>query len=363
MAFAPAVSWQGAGLNQAGSAQLGQMISDYADRQRTLNANAKAADILFKNNPEVQSMIGVMPEEWQNLGARDKVSAIGGAMQAYTTKMQQAKGAAEIADLESQTNERNAMGAYRSQQAQQDEALGPAIAAYVQTPGSADEKMAAAFGTPGVGGRNAERLFGDIQKYLQVRDTGRELGAPNFSEGPYPGTKIISLPGSRQWQLARDPSQAIQAAVDPDTGEPIPNSLLVNGKLVQQKQAAAPKIPDSFNKTMDQVSGTIADAQAVLNDPSADAAAIARNKRNLAAAQSRGKAIVDRHYTTGIFNEDQRNQFYSELGLQAPAAKGASAPTGNGKKLSADEAKKFLDQAGGDKAKARQLAKEAGYTF
>ena len=47
--------------------------------------------------------------------------------------------------------------------------------------------------------------------------------------------------------------------------------------------------------------------------------------------------------------------------LLKPEAKGAAPKTA--KKLDADTARTFLQQAGGDKAKARQLAKDAGYEF
>jgi hypothetical protein len=52
--------------------------------------------------------------------------------------------------------------------------------------------------------------------------------------------------------------------------------------------------------------------------------------------------------------------------LTEPKSQGAAAgaaPTAAEKQLTADQAKQFLKQAGGDRTKARKLAKDAGYSF
>lgn len=58
-----------------------------------------------------------------------------------------------------------------------------------------------------------------------------------------------------------------------------------------------------------------------------------------------------------------RDYWSGQLQGGQPAAPSRPAPTGQGKTLSREKAADFLKQAGGDKDKARRLAREAGYTF
>lgn len=143
----------------------------------------------------------------------------------------------------------------------------------------------------------------------------------------------------------------------------------------------AKALPESFNKTMDTIGGDIATAQSNLDqsdkqleqqykgETAADVRA--REQRILTKAQQRGKFTVDRYFTGGYMNADQRDAHYTELGITPPApAAAATAPAGNGNTPPAVQAELAAAQAAIAKGKdpvavkallARKL-KTMGYT-
>jgi hypothetical protein len=78
-----------------------------------------------------------------------------------------------------------------------------------------------------------------------------------------------------------------------------------------------------------------------------------------------------RHATTGTwFSDDQRKQIVQTMKQLGEAKKKALASGGQsqnaeskGGKLTVDEARDYLQKAGGDKVKARQMAKADGRSF
>jgi hypothetical protein len=110
------------------------------------------------------------------------------------------------------------------------------------------------------------------------------------------------------------------------------------------------------------VTADITGAQAILDDATAKPEQKARAQRLLQMGQARGKSVVDRYHTGKYFDDAQRDAHYTELGLK-PAGGTSSASSTKGKALTKEDAAKLLQEAGGDKDKARALARQRGYTF
>src|ERR1044071_4056208 len=88
---------QSLGAGIAGADQSVGNLFDYIaakkerdlDKFKRLAGNAKAADIAFKNNPNLFG--GIAPEQWSTLSARDKVGAFAGAVTSATLAQHQAQ--------------------------------------------------------------------------------------------------------------------------------------------------------------------------------------------------------------------------------------------------------------------------------
>jgi hypothetical protein len=92
-----------------GAAGLEAMSKQFRQRQD----EGKAADYLFKAHPEYLDQLGIHPDEYKTMGSIDKSRAAAAVMQQQTMDANRAK----MADMVSQTNERNSMAGYRDAQA------------------------------------------------------------------------------------------------------------------------------------------------------------------------------------------------------------------------------------------------------
>ncbi len=98
----------GAGLQQAGNA-----IASAIEAHKRVLANAKASELIFDNNPEIQEMYSGTPEQFKALSAQDKASFMQGAIANYHIKqasMQQKEGATNLALKQQQLQDLQTQG-------------------------------------------------------------------------------------------------------------------------------------------------------------------------------------------------------------------------------------------------------------
>jgi len=77
------------GLQNLGQGAAKNIEEHQAEKQRVLD-NAKISDMVFKVNPELLQGLGMPPEDYQSLSARDRTNLAGGVLQAMGYKRGQA---------------------------------------------------------------------------------------------------------------------------------------------------------------------------------------------------------------------------------------------------------------------------------
>jgi hypothetical protein len=112
------------GLQGLGQGAAKNIEEHQAEKQRVLD-NAKISDMVFKVNPELLQSLGMPPEDYQSLSARDRTNLAGGVLQAMGYKRGQADerrkadlAAAQIGSYRASTARSN----YLTQEAQKDAA-------------------------------------------------------------------------------------------------------------------------------------------------------------------------------------------------------------------------------------------------
>lgn len=278
-------------------------------------------------------------------------------------------------DQAAQAEDRRAQAQMRRQNATDDQAAGQFVNNFLTAPGqevgdpemgtgtrppTLEERWAhAAQNTPNFGGRVVPKVIEALSKYSAM-DAPGAAGTPVFREGPFPGTKVAQVPGSKKWQLVTDPNAtSIEQATD-EEGNPIQGVYRMGNHAVvtPAAKAATRPVPESFHRAMDQVTTDITSAQSTLDDETADKDKKARAQRMLKAAQAQGKSIADRYHAAGDIPDELHSQAYQDLGLPAPkpAAK-AAAPAAE---------KRITVQKGGKKyslpASQKAEAVRQGYT-
>lgn len=299
-----------------------------------------------------------------NPGAKDLHTAVKGLgvdqlegiLRAYSIRSAMDQQAARMQDYEAQAM-------MRRQNAIDDQTAGQFVNNFMQAPDQqvGDPEMGegtrpptmqerwnfAAKSTPGFGGRVVPKVVEALTKYGQMADSAAGgVAKPVIGEGPFPGTRIVQVPGTKEWKLVSDPSgQALQPAINPETGEQIPGLFQLGNKPVQVPQPKARPVPESFHKAMDQVSSDYADALGTMQKPDSEfldsttgnplSAAKIKARRTAAAgmlkaAQAKGQALADRYHAAGDIPDEMYQQVYQGLGLAAPMGAPGAAGTPGG---------------------------------
>lgn len=161
---------------------------------------------------------------------------------------------------------------------------------------------------------------------------------------------VVHAPGSHDFKF---PPSEMAAGVDeqgnaaPDQTRSLPDGTVqaYNGKTwVTVLKSKVQTLPESFNKTMDEVTADIAAANSALGDPALDAKKRSTYDRSLKTAQQRGKAVIDRYHTQKLMDDGQRDAHYAELGI-APQSPPATGGKGGKVKVTKDGKQFWLPEA------------------
>jgi hypothetical protein len=88
---ADSIITQSLGAAQQNTNMLVSWLTNFLDQQKQINNAGKSADYYVKANPKALDTMGIHPEEWSNLGAKDKALAVQTMMQTQAQQAQQAK--------------------------------------------------------------------------------------------------------------------------------------------------------------------------------------------------------------------------------------------------------------------------------
>ena len=236
----------------------------------------------------------------------------------------------------------------------------------------------AAAQTPNLRSRDWGGVASMIKNYSEV--VNENGGAdPQFVANTtlVPGQALTGMRGSKQWQALPTGQMGVQL-LDDGNGNQIPVVMGPRGNPQQLRAPTAKSVPESYHKAMDELGTALAETQSNLEMTDDEIKTKASWKgtpegyrkvqaRVLESLQQRTKQTVDRYHSTGFLTDDARDQGYAEAGLTAPAGAAGdakSAAAGSGPKVvSREMAHEFLKRAGGDRNKARALARSEGYQF
>lgn len=307
-----------------------QLAGKTADAFRSqMAASMPAPADTDDSDPKV---MGATDDEWNTLGAADKWAKV----QGYVQGQVQSEVGARISDYAQQAQERAA-------QARATQDTGTFLKHYLTAPSTTS---GATTTDPESGeGIAPERPTTPMERMAYAGsqmpnnwDVGRSMPSilatlprlAGMNGGTLQPMPYTSPNGNSYVQLDRtllpDRTPVDTTNMTPPDGYAYASDGRGGVKTV--KLPAPRPIPDSFNKVMDTATSDIADAQ---NDiSSGDPTKAARAQRTLKAAQMRGKATVDRYFTNGYFDSDQRDAHYSELGISTGGAAPAPAAPGGG---------------------------------
>jgi hypothetical protein len=300
------------------------------DQFKVAKENAKAADLIFKNNPEAARMLAASPEEWDTLGAREKAGRVSSMMKAQGQMELMAQVAEAQAQRKGEAETPAAMALY-AEHAQAAKFMGK------------DFDPTAAWGAVAAKYPEAARSQGFASFARLAQQTGDPLAAQKLA---MEGRRLdiqergIGMEGRRA-DIEERRLRGGLAEADEPTAEWQDKGVKVKGTLSQwearQKEANEPSRR-----------GEIAALQTERQQMQ-DKIAAGDDRYGFANAKSRQNRLqaIDRRL--------------AELGAgTSPAPAGAK---GGGKALDKATAAVILQEAGGDKERARKLARERGYSF
>jgi hypothetical protein len=339
-------------LNQGGLiagdmlSRIGQHIEARADENKRILQAGKAADAFFKAIPEGNRPIPI--EQWEMQSPMDKASAMTGFIGAQHYK----KGQEDLLDALAQRQQREAQTAnagklpgfygdvsrynepgqlpynmpveefnkYALPQGQEQPGLRELTAAAQHTgygldPRTLDDLMRAQVTAAGAKGK---------ETFFKAENFGVGMPVKTPEGTVLPGHRIV-VTGPNTSQMF--PEQAAMPTVytDPTSGQTFFNS----GKGWQHLPMHSEMAPE------DRI-----------------------------AAQAAVKAVLDSPQAMGWAPEKRQAAVEAVLAkFRAPAGRPSPAPAPTGKVLTKEQAAILVQQAGGDKEKARKLAREAGYQF
>jgi hypothetical protein len=312
-----------------------QKFADVAEQYKNKQDMAKSMDYFFKANPNALSEMGIHPEEYKTLGADERIAAGKGFVMAQAQKnvMQQM---AEVGQrLQSHRDERAASQAFgQTVQA----ATAPLM------PGGSD-----AF------------VQSDPTGVLQAATADRPLTMETFARAARANPIAWTAPEARPFVAAAATASPEESTTPTFTEDPVSGFRFVTkGKIVQPSgvnpkmaQAAAAPVPQH-----DEAGNLIGWSQTDLRGHSSFKT-FKGGAKLAPAVDDQDNPIPGFYMTPEGKVVDSRTAIQKMTGTAptpaaAPKSKGALAPK---------QAQEFLDQAGGDKDKARELARNAGYTL
>jgi hypothetical protein len=291
---------QGNEMSHTNALALGSWLENFLNQQKQINNAGKSADYFVKSNqngdgsnPILEEM-GIHQDEWANLGARDKSAAVQGLLQSRAAKQQ-------AADIQAQTDLRNAQAAKAQTDAAAEGALGPIMQratelmrggsapaqlplgaadwgallggqgprAFVQTPGTATAGMAlpqALLQAIGESKAMNPRVQGAlISKILpqMIQNAGGEGDSTPIEMTMSDGTKVLYQPHTKNPAMFSPSSKAEATAAAQQavlqTKADLHQKLIANGftpaKNAQTGEDIADVYTDATGKTVDLRSG------------------------------------------------------------------------------------------------------------
>jgi hypothetical protein len=320
-----------AGMSNAGAA-LGGGLHNMLARLDAQKEEDKQRARLFKSLQETADVLGIVPKEKSTVM---DLETLQGVVQGHMGRQAQAD-----QDLNRQMKVEQLRRFARDEQ--EDVAIGEALARFAGTPaqqpppvspellerfspGVSNPALQSALQTPGLGGRSAVNLL-NVLRQMQGEEAADQPIVTQRLDGGYLGFR---MPGTRQMSINPDLTLGVKEVAPNVFQDP-------RGGVHQFRQPEAPKLPDSFHKTMDEVTADITGAEAILADTSAKPEQRTRAQRLLNMARQRGKAVIDRYRTGGFFDDAARDAHYHELGLAGsnstktpPPAETPAATTGD----------------------------------
>lgn len=328
-------------------ASIGQGFQDMmkkreakAEQLKQLAGNAKAADIGFKNNPDL--FAGVDPNEWKTFSAQEKVGAFAAAVTNATLQHQRA----QVDQMKALENSNREFSGFASQYAAGPSgALAPGTLDRLGVPGAdaqpmSDFGLSAAMNAPQQQAPTPASPMASFQAALAQHPGA--VNAPQFDNftravaglaevpgsGPPAPPAVTKLPGG---YYSYGFAGTKQRGVYPDVGSmPQPYngnpSMYVQGRGQQLFQPRAPdriQIPPEFNKRMDELTQDKASAQAILNDPKADVQKKARATQLLQTTHETATSLINRYHVTGYLDDASHENILRDWGGGGAAAAGS----------------------------------------
>lgn len=372
------------GISGAGKA-IGGGIQNVLEKIDAKKEEDKKRARLFKSLQEQADIMGIVPKDQSTVMDLDTLQ---GAVQGHMMKQGMADAqqkremlAAQLENYAAQAREhqQRAVDAQMLQQfagelgTQMSPNLGPLGGAPddagdtdVQTPGlplQAAVPRALARYPGAVNSPQYDNLINSISKYGAGND-----GPPVIDQVPLPfGNMGAVLRGSKDLKTFINPAGGVDesGAVADNMQRTLPDGSVQtwNGRAwINSPRAKEKELPAEFNRTLDNILERYTTVEGAMNDPKLPEKDRQSNQRYLEGLRKRGKAVIDRYHTQKYFDDEQRDAHYESLGIGAPAGKPNAAPA-KGAKLTVEQAGALLKEAGGDKVKARELARQRGYSF
>lgn len=353
-----------AGIAQAGDA-IGRGISEMLERRDKRKQEDKNRARLFKSLQEQADVLGIVPKEKSTVM---DLETLQGVMQGHAVKSAQADAQEKREVREMQMMESLQRQQAGQRQAQTDAAVpgfygaltdnqlpptAPQLAPYYDATAEEmpqrptrpiNELLAEATQQFPAATRDNQVQSTILQQLRQMQEAGGTAQGPGqFVEDPQTGQRFYEK-GRQVMPSGMNPERippGFESGTGPD-GQPFTYTRDPRtGRVQFAPRPAEAKIPESFHKTMDEIGAEIAMSQADLDDPAAKPDRKARADRNLKAARSRGKTVIDRYHTGGSFDAAQRDSLYGEIGVKTgktavPPAEGGGIPAAAVAKLKAN---------------------------
>ncbi len=299
---------QGLQLGNQNAQALGNWLSNFIEHQQQIKAAGKSAEYFVRANPDALGAIGLHPDEFGNLGAREKAAAVQGFVQGQGEQRAAQEVQARVALQKSQTDWFN----QRAQEQLNEGEGGPLyadeldklLASYdTGTRSASGPSPAFPPGTENIGALGALRAMGIniplaggtatgtaaeptppmprimlkalsnlqamnpraatgmyrqiLPALLQNPDAAGRAPTPTWTKGPT-GRYAVTVPGSKQFQLDTDPSEWARAMaagqipavpVTDSSGNVLGNVYADQRGNLQKARVAGepPALPAAFN--------------------------------------------------------------------------------------------------------------------
>jgi hypothetical protein len=328
-----------------GGALLAQYLMSLSDRENRINMAGKSADFARKAMGDQAPMLtGVTDEEWQNLGSRDKAAAMQGWQQQQTLAQMMAKTKMEQGQTDANDFYSKIGGSLSDQinsapmdpLTEQPMTEDPNTAALVSRLSPEQQAVIRAIGKAGPGNRGAGAVMAPLVKSILGQGVN-PTPSLEFQEDPVSGARFAAY-GHTLQPSGVNPAKARPTTemVDDGSGGQVP--VLVNPKTgagtALRTGGVTPQ--DQFKSASAMNLAKMQKALTMIATPGLDTNTLSQAQQMLKEAQSEQEDLVNSHPGSG------------------------AAKT---KALTPDLAAKYLQNAKGDKAKARAAAKADGYTF